>query len=154
MMHVHPGLFVNGKSIYTVPLHTPTAADFTFTVQSLLVVWSQHPPVVMQMPSAHRPSEQRAMKAVLLLQPLSTDSACQLLQHTPLWRNARTLEAKSSKHCLIQGRIWVEQKMLSPLWCRLSWLVLPLQPLQLCVLLLQVGGGGGRAWEQRAYCVL
>lgn len=61
-------------------LYTVTAADFTFTVECLLLVWSQRPPVVMQMPSAHSPSEQAAVNAVLLLQPLSTDSACQLLQ--------------------------------------------------------------------------
>lgn len=82
-----------GRSIYTVQLHTLTAADFTFTVQSLLVVWSQRPPAVMQTPSTHRPSKQGAVNTVLLLQPLSTDSACQPLQHTPLSRNDRTLEA-------------------------------------------------------------
>lgn len=57
--------------------------NFTFTVEILPVVRSQRPPVVMQMPSAHRPSEQAPVNAVLLLQPLSTDSACQLLQNTP-----------------------------------------------------------------------
>lgn len=65
-------------------LHTVTAADFTFIVESLLAVCSQRPPVVMQMPSAHSPSEQAGANAVLLLQPLSTDSACQLLQSTPV----------------------------------------------------------------------
>lgn len=88
------------NSIYTVQLHTPTAADFTFTVQSLLVVWSQRPPAVMQMPSTHRPSEQGAVNAVLLLQPQSTDSACQLLQHTPLSQNERMLEAIRREHCI------------------------------------------------------
>lgn len=57
---------------------------FTLTVDSLLMLWSQRPPVVRQMPSAHRPSEQAPTNAVLLLQPLSTDSACQLLENSLL----------------------------------------------------------------------
>lgn len=52
----------------------------TFTVDTLLLGCSHRPPPVTHRPSAHSPSEQAAVKAVLLLQPLSTDSACQLLQ--------------------------------------------------------------------------
>lgn len=79
-------------------IQTSSDADFTFTVDSLPVVWSQRPPVVMQMPSAHRPSEKGAVNAMLLLQPLSTDSACQLLQNTPLLSTlTKMLEAKRSE---------------------------------------------------------
>lgn len=57
---------------------------FTLIVDSLPALRSQRPPVERQMPSPHRPSEQAPANAVLLLQPLSTDSACQLLEK-PLW---------------------------------------------------------------------
>lgn len=60
-------------------LTTTLLQTFTLTADSLLGSSSQRPPVVRQLPSPHRPSEHSAVKAVLLLQPLSTDSACQLL---------------------------------------------------------------------------
>lgn len=64
-------------------LLTTKASPRTFIVEGLQTVWSQRPPVVMQIPSAHRPSEQGVVNAMLLLQPLSTDSACQLLKNAP-----------------------------------------------------------------------
>lgn len=61
-----------------------TPLTFTFIVDGLQRLWSQRPPVVRQLPSPHRPSGQAPANGALLLQPLSTDSACQLLQNTRL----------------------------------------------------------------------
>lgn len=138
-------------------LQSTTASDLTFTIESLLDVCSQRPPVVMQMPSAHRPSEQAAVKAVLLLQPLSTDSACQLLQKYTPDTETQCWQQKEVHFYPGHDRTWFKHKLLPPLRGRLPRLILLLQPLQLqlCLPLLQMGGGsGGGACQQRAYSIL
>lgn len=93
---------------------------FTFIVDSLPTLRSQRPPVVRHMPSPHRPSEQAPANAVLLLQPLSTDSACQLLENTLLLA-----------HMHGPAGLAFSWKLVAPLRRPLPWLVLLVQPLQL-----------------------
>lgn len=80
----------------------------TFIADSLPTLRSQRPPVAMQRPSPHRPSEHAPANAVLLLQPLSTDSACQLLENTLL------STVCTRRQDLRSGRCWHLSDDLSP----------------------------------------